>query len=97
MKQALTDAQVQQMCEHVWRQRQKPLEPMAQYPTRMVPFNQLPEAGAGHYVAEALRLELAEEGYSSQPTFMAQKQCLNCGETKRASDVEDGWCSACSR
>ena len=81
---------------------ENPAPPMRLVPVplimKLVPYNELPEVGAGGIWAAAIRHQL-EEGPSDDISFaplgMATKQCMNCGYHKRASDVDGGWCRSC--
>lgn len=99
MSAKLSDADLALMARDWWAQHDKPLEPIYSFPRPLVPFNELPEAGAGAIVAEAIRFELAENGYQEGVNFVGSRwgwgTCLACGS--RRPDVLDrgGWCGRC--
>ena len=97
MSERLTDAEIDMLAAQWWRQHDKPLEPFPE-PLKLVPYNELPEAGAGSILAAAMRSEIVERGYSDgafELALGAKHLCMNCGTLKRA--VEDGWCDSCAK
>lgn len=64
---------------------------------KLVPFNELPEAGAGAILAGAIRAELAENGYTGR-SFIGEPEggrCLNCSERRPEVGQNNGHCDEC--
>ena len=97
----LTEAEIQQIGEHWWRQKErreldKPWDPKTELNKR-VPFNELPETSVGALVAAAIRGELEDYGPREQTDFTftpyAIDSCRNCGRVRKLGDLDDdGWC-----
>lgn len=92
----LSRAETDLLAEHWFRQKDRPQEPKPE-PFKLVPFSELPEAGAGAIMTAAIRGELSERGYTPGLFHLVgpTKTCMNCGESKPARYVDDGWCLAC--
>jgi hypothetical protein len=93
---APTKAEAEAMAQTWARLKDKPLEPILSFPLPLVPFNQLPGAGPGDYIAAALRLEI-QEGRETVGHQWGWKPCMNCGNRRPETSENGGWCSACEQ